>query len=176
MGIYLSYLGSYLMCFLLLTLLSLPAGAQDNQNNCNVYIMTFMRNINGTFHDYFGKPLNMDQIFDDERNCKIFHFQITSHTKHSNLQPTDNGRACCQWNSEGCYIYVWFKTYYYLLISPIVFERFEDHHSKYLDGISICASVPSIYFQESNIFHSKVSVNVTYVLSYLIVQSFFSIY
>ena len=162
MGYHLNFLISY---FLLLILAGLRGG-EAREEKCverERKLLTLLKNESGNFHDYFGKPVILEGDLDpDSRNTRIFHFQMIDKTNYiySSLEPTDKGKPfCCQWNSEGCYVYVWFKEFYYLLISPTAFIALNQHYSEDLP-LSICISVPSVYRQDiHDVFEDKVIIS-----------------
>ena len=126
-------------------------------------VMTLIRNTTDYIHDYFGRPVNKDEIFQGAIN--IFHFKVNNGTKNINVPSTDV--ACCQWNSEGCYIYIWFRKYYYLLISPINSYSFLGQNKDTLPQ-SVCMSLPSKYH--------KTMMTLTDNVSLIYIKLWFSIY
>ena len=131
-------------CFLFFLLVwsSVITGAEGNsKQKCRENLMTIFRNTSEYPHDYFGKPLNKDEMFKGSGAIKIFHFKVINKT----IQSTD--KTCCQWNSEGCYIFVWFRKFYYLLISPIDLRAYGFlRQSYFLEETypqSICVGIPS---------------------------------
>ena len=137
-------------CFLLFLLAfsSVTRGTEEyGEQKCTTYeesVRTLIRNTTDYLHDYFGRPVNKDEIFQGAIN--IFHFKVTNGTKYSNIPSTD--AACCQWNSEGCYVYVWFKKFYYLLIFPINLNAYSIlGQNKDTLPQSVCMSLPSKYHE-----------------------------
>ena len=128
-------------------------------------VMTLVRNTTDYLYDYFGRPVDQNDIF--KRAINIFHFKVTNGTKYSDVPSTDI--ACCRWNSEGCYIYVWFKKFYYLLISPIDLYAYnipvEKNYLKYLPQ-SVCASIPSQYHKTLIALTDNVSLKTGSLLIY----------
>ena len=142
-------------CFLLYLLAwsSVTRGTEEsNEQKCSYKesVRTLIRNTSDYLHDYLGRPVGKDKIFQGVIN--IFHFKVTNGTKYSNIPST-----CCRWNSEGCYIYVWFRSYYYLLISPIYAYNILVHKSSTLPQ-SICVDIPSKYHKTVMTLTDKVSL------------------
>ena len=136
-------------CFLLYLLLacnwsvSLVGGAEENNKDKCKHIEDLVEQLSkesGNVHDYFGKPLNVNQLLIP--NVVFLHFQLINKTNLSNVASTKD--VCCQWKSEGCSIYVWFTSFEYLLLLPMMFEAFnsDQHYSEYLP-VSICIDIPS---------------------------------
>ena len=162
MSYQLTFPSNWLLLFLLLALSSLTRGAEENsKQKCDHLedLVKLFKNTSVNFHDYFGKPLSLPQVFDRAPKCKIFHLQIVNTSKLNNKQTTRE--ACCRWNSEGCYIYVWFKRFYYLLMSPMSFMAIEEDPLTYLPA-SICISIPSVSHEEvQNIFSDNASSDIS---------------
>ena len=141
---------------------------EDGEQKCTYEesVMTLIRNTTDYLHDYFGRPVNKDKIF--QGAITIFHFKVANGTKYSNVPSTDV--ACCQWNSEGCYIYVWLQMYYYLLISPINLNAYSflKQKSNTLPQC-VCMSLPSKYHKTVMTLTDNVSLKtVTWLYIYYI--------
>ena len=54
----------------------------------------------------------------------------------------DVEKSCCQWNTKDCDIFVWYRHYYYLALSPLIFSFL------YIDPLylpqSLCLIVPTL--------------------------------
>ena len=141
---------------------------EDGKQKCTYKesVRTLIKNTSDYIHDYFGRPVNKDKIFQGSTTINIFHFKVTNGTKYSNVPSTDV--ACCQWNSEGCYIYVWFSRYYYLLIPPINLNAYSILGLK-SDTLpqSVCVSLPSKYHKTVMTLTDNVSLK-TVALFYII--------
>ena len=139
-------------CFLLLLLAwsCVTRGVENNSKQKCSYqqnLITLVKNTSEYLHDYFGRPMNEDKMF--KGTIQIFHLKMINETKFTNVPSTEE--ACCQWNSEGCHVYVWFRRFYFLLISPIDLKAFSfllsKSYVKYLPQ-SFCISIPSEYHKK----------------------------
>ena len=163
------------LLYLLVAWLSLTGGAEGYGKEQCKYLENLavqVEKAGGKMHDYFGKPVNQPFLFG--KKVLFLHFQQINKTNLSNGQSTKD--VCCQWKSEGCSIYVWFTSFEYLLVLPMIFETFnsDQHYSEYLPK-SVCINVPSNYIED--IYSPDVSPLIyvhTYI--YVYIESYIHLY
>ena len=137
---------SSLWLIMILLQMGFTSGEVDKKKECvesfEELIQVFRnKNSDYGFYNFFGKPLPIDQLPRNLHDINVFYFRMINATNETTLESTNLRNTCCQWNSEECHAYVWYRNFYWILMSPLIFHPLRNEH--YLP-ISFCVNVPTL--------------------------------